>query len=294
MSLPDPDRRHIFASRSRGAWVESSSRFSRRSVNFGIVGVGTTRRILGYGPSLKHLNSMCAFPKGDAEPWACTTCTFLNVDSLHLMCDVCGTERLEYDDVAELREDFVSRGRQKSFVIESLSKSFVADMDKQAEILMAFEEKARKKVRMEELIDCHKLAMNEIAENPCSCEKVDFSFDELERAKKTLSESRGRVQSLQAVHFTEKEDQDAMSEFLQQRKSVIEEAEGTPIEECTGKASRPGVCRVSREALEWVAQKRMLEDWKGQWEERDQEIKALLEQEQMIVEQWKRNYAISL
>jgi len=291
MSLPGPNRRHVFAARSRGAMVEGSSSFSRRSVNFGIVGEGTTRRILGYGPSVKHMNSMCAFPKGNAEPWACTTCTFLNVDGLHLMCDVCGTERLEQnDDVAELREDSVSRGRSRSFVFEGLSESFRADMDKQAEILMAFEEKAR----MEELIDCHKLAMNEIAENPCSSEKVDFSFDELERAKKNLSESRGRVQSLQAVHLTEKEDQDAMTEFLQQRKFVIEEAEGTPIEECTGKASRPGVCRVSREALEWVAQKRMLEDWKGQWEERDQEIKALLEQEQMIVEQWKRNYSISL
>jgi hypothetical protein len=67
-----------------------------------------------------------------------------------------------------------------------------------------------------------------------------------------------------------------------------------PIEECTGKASRPGVCRVSREALEWVAQKRMFDDWKGQWEERDQEIQALVEQERMIVEHWKSKYAISL
>jgi len=239
--------------------------------------------------------------KLDNVPWTCTTCTFINADIGMLSCEVCDMEytRNQEIEVADRRGSF-ARGQRKS-LCAAMDSPFVGDMEHQIALFREFEEKALKKAQMEEIITHQKQFLSDIAPHPHGSEisqnnhwQGEPDFEELELTKITLEESRERLRFLESIHFSEKEDQENMAAFLEERKKAIEYSEGKPMEEYTGRATRPGACSVSVIALEWVAQNRLLLDWKAQWKERDDEIQALVEQERLIVDKWKKEFDISL
>ena len=73
----------------------------------------------------------------------------------------------------------------------------------------------------------------------------------------------------------EQQELEEMQLSLQIQKNAMEAKEGMSMEELVGMIHRPGACKVSPLALDWMAQQRMVTDWKKQLQQRDQELQAV-------------------
>jgi len=212
--------------------------------------------------------------------WTCDACTFVNSNPLHLACEVCSTKKPKdaalANSNASIRELFNSRA---SFSLSTSSSS--ASVKEQLAALQAFEERTLKKEQMDEIIEHQRrliaefsssqAALSALNENKAETAYVDD--ETLRRTRMEMQKSSGDLLEMEQLHFAEKEEQEAMEEFLKRRKIEIEAEEDIVLSE----EVKPGAQSVSPQEHQWKAQMRMLRQWRHQWNLRDEELRQIRE-----------------
>jgi hypothetical protein len=104
---------------------------------------------------------------------------------------------------------------------------------------------------------------------------VDNQCKVLERLQKTPEENSREINELQAALASEQREIEEMEMILMIKKQQIEQKEGKTVEELAGAAHKPGACKVSPVAMDWMGQHRMLTDWKELCHQRKAELNIL-------------------
>jgi TolA-binding protein len=104
---------------------------------------------------------------------------------------------------------------------------------------------------------------------------VDNQCQVLEKMNKTPEDTSTEIDELQAALTNEEREIEEMEMDLMMKKQQIEEMEGMSIEDLAGAAHKPGACKVSPVAMDWMGQHRMLTDWKELYQQRKAELNIL-------------------
>jgi len=222
--------------------------------------------------------------------WSCEVCTFVNKNEEHLSCAVCGAERKK-----EKMEAGAFMGHQSidEFFTASMANSVESfgqpseELERQMETYRQFEETVQERERMTRLIAYQKTILDQVGRDSSPSDAAERPYMETpEGLREYLGQLQAKLQAMETTNLDEQEDIANMEDVLNQRRAEIESEEGVDnIEELTGHAVRPGVQKVSPQAIEWTAQRRMLDDWKNQVEVRIQEIASIRSHQESIMQQ---------
>lgn len=249
----------------------------------------------------------------DNNAWTCVSCTYVNADPLHLICAVCGQDRVMYSD-----QDGGENALGESTVLNYsvFNESIVSGQDhiieKQRQKILELERKAIERERTDELLNMQYNLLDEISrdnegkrgsetacsQNPASKNKsgrdADSHRNVSSHRNKTdrrdsvtewesrLEESRKRIEELEKMHREEREEQRMMEEVLRRERHQIETEEGTRVTRGDGK-NRSLVRGSSSRVLQLRAQERMLHDWNEQWEVRQHQLEEIRRQQQALL-----------
>lgn len=210
----------------------------------------------------------------DLGGWTCPDCTFVNTDSMHLTCGVCGREKPPKTEAAPMP----TQSSFRSFLSSSIkgSHSSTSFVGAQVEAYLQFEKMTAEKDSREKLLR----QTSEVIGRASKRRTSHLERSDMIELRGVLEEGEETLKSLESFYADEKSEYAAMVELQAIRAQEIEQKEGEPPQDMLlSKASRPGVQRISAEILEWHGQQRMLDDWKLQLEERKDQIKQMQAQQ---------------
>eukprot|EP00545_Synedropsis_sp_CCMP1620_P009734 CAMPEP_0119012288 /NCGR_PEP_ID=MMETSP1176-20130426/6194_1 /TAXON_ID=265551 /ORGANISM="Synedropsis recta cf, Strain CCMP1620" /LENGTH=402 /DNA_ID=CAMNT_0006965211 /DNA_START=213 /DNA_END=1421 /DNA_ORIENTATION=- len=216
--------------------------------------------------------SLARISIADAGGWTCPDCTFVNMDSNYLTCEVCAAEKPPKEDLA-----MESQSSIQDFLTNSTKDGISNDafVDPQIQAYMVFEHTAATKEMMTSLMR-KSSAVLDAASQRSSEQLSDAEISEL---RGILDEGQGTLRALKTFYDNEQKDFTAMDE-LQRTKALEIASEEGMAPHLSERATRPGVQRVSGKVLEWHGQQRMLDDWKMQLDMRKMQIQQLETQQQ--------------
>ena len=215
----------------------------------------------------------------DVGGWTCEKCTYVNRNEEHLSCEVCGAERLKEtaDFGHKSMEDFLS-----SSMSNALDTKGSEEVERQMGLYRDFEEQLFEKETMSRLVMHQRKVMSEIVLNEARARKEEEAahLQTQEGMTTYLRNLREQLQSMELAHIEEREQIHAMAALQAERRREIERDERVDsiYELVGGGAQQPGALRVSNDALEWIAQQRMLEDWRAQLTVNETETSTLRQQ----------------
>jgi hypothetical protein len=212
--------------------------------------------------------------------WNCPDCTFVNVNAMHLTCDVCGRQKppnelpttTGYASVA----DFLTSS------MRSFQDGF--HEDPHVEAFLKIEDMAHEKGRMALMVEEQKAILDAAKRHSEQGYVSTNNYINMSEVNVILEEGQETFYALWTLYEEEKKEYDEMVALQAQREQLIEETEGTsPRVVLAQRASRPGAQQISRATLEWLGQQRMLDDWRFQLDQREMEIKNIQEQQQQTL-----------
>ena len=184
-------------------------------------------------------------------PWTCSLCTYYNYNSFYLTCGACGEVRPEQDR------------RGSTFNDEdllNLSDSFREDIDKQEEML------ERSIASITEEFASQDLSLKRFSDEGLRFPPCSFA---------NISELQEHLDLDEAELIQEKENYEHMVMMLRRRRAEIEQSEGITMTEIGERATRPGACRVSPSAMDWLAQQQMVDEWALNLRAKEEELQAM-------------------
>ena len=217
----------------------------------------------------------------DCGGWTCETCTFVNRNEDHLSCEVCGAQRRD-NVVQGSGGSFYGHNSMEDFFSASMRNALEnEDMERQLELARGVEEQVTERENMAQLIVHQKQVMAEIVLQEARARKHEQDqlrvLETAEGRETYLSNLTEKLRKMEIGQIQEREEIHAMEVLQRERKQQIEQNEGVAsvYDLVGGGATLPGVHHVSVDAVEWIAQQRMLDDWKDQLSAREQETEGL-------------------
>ena len=221
-----------------------------------------------WGNSLSHLHNSSISLSSSNAPWECFLCTFVNDNSLHLTCHACGEERAPRQQQPEEELQPEQQDRQqpqhpfwKGYDLAAFSKSMIRDIQGQTDL---FVEQQRQHLETLAVTKTAKTTKTAMTKTTMTTTATTATMDQ---------QQQWNQQTMALIQ--EQQELEEMQLSLQIQKNAMEAKEGMSMEELVGMIHRPGACKVSPLALDWMAQQRMVTDWKKQLQQRDQELQAV-------------------
>lgn len=212
----------------------------------------------------------------DMGGWTCTDCTFVNTKE-HLMCDVCGREQpSNRDHKGLLRQSSLRHFFTQSTVFpEDSDDPMPTTVDcNQSSGYLKFAQMATDKEFLESLMEEQLAVLNAAA--------TTSRTDDTSELRGILEEGQATLMTFETFYEEEMIEYNAMVALQAVKAEEIEAEEGEPPHHVLvgGRATKPGAQRISPQVLEWHGQQRLLDDWKKQLGDREEEIKQLQTQQQ--------------
>lgn len=215
----------------------------------------------------------------DIGGWTCTDCTFVNTKE-HLMCDVCGREQPSNrgDQKSLLRQTSLRHFFTQSTVFpDDSDDSMPTTLDcNQSQGYLKFAQMATDKEFLESLMEEQLAVLNAAATT---------RMDDISELRGILEEGQATLRTFETFYADEMIEYNAMVALQAVKAEEIEDEEGEPPHHALvgGRATKPGAQRISPQVLEWHGQQRLLDDWKKQLGDREEEIKQLQTQQQQAL-----------
>eukprot|EP00543_Licmophora_paradoxa_P003631 CAMPEP_0202454088 /NCGR_PEP_ID=MMETSP1360-20130828/11900_1 /ASSEMBLY_ACC=CAM_ASM_000848 /TAXON_ID=515479 /ORGANISM="Licmophora paradoxa, Strain CCMP2313" /LENGTH=438 /DNA_ID=CAMNT_0049073319 /DNA_START=68 /DNA_END=1384 /DNA_ORIENTATION=+ len=212
----------------------------------------------------------------DTGGWSCPSCTYMNQSSMHLSCEVCETPR-------PVKKNPTTIGQYGS-VSEFLTASFCTqggnvneEVERQLNAFAEFEGMVVEQERMEEMLDIQRERIIEIHQSTTSnAGGATATLACSPEVQAELAASAKRLREVESIYENEMKEFRAMEELQKQKAREIEMSDGiNPREVMENRVQRPGAQSISSTTLNWIGQQRMLDDWRKQLGEKQEEIDFL-------------------